>query len=56
VGISATSLYTEQDLQELASSIEKHGVMQPIVIRPIEDEKYPYEIIAGERRWRTTEV
>jgi ParB family chromosome partitioning protein len=28
--------------------------MQPIVIRPIEDEKHPYEIIAGERRWRST--
>jgi len=46
----------EQDLQELAASIEKHGVMQPIVIRPIEDEKYPYEIIAGERRWRAAQL
>ncbi|BBF78440.1 MAG: ParB/RepB/Spo0J family partition protein [Acinetobacter ursingii] len=46
----------EQDLKELASSIEKHGVMQPIVIRPIEDEKYPYEIIAGERRWRAAQL
>lgn len=46
----------EQELQELASSIEKHGVMQPIVIRPIEDEQYPYEIIAGERRWRAAQL
>ncbi|RFS29788.1 ParB/RepB/Spo0J family partition protein [Acinetobacter sp. SWAC5] len=46
----------EQDLQELAASIEKHGVMQPIVIRPIEDEKYLYEIIAGERRWRAAQL
>lgn len=46
----------EQDLQELAASIEKHGVMQPIVIRPVEDEKYPYEIIAGERRWRAAQL
>lgn len=46
----------EQDLKELAASIEKHGVMQPIVIRPIEDEKYPYEIIAGERRWRAAQL
>lgn len=46
----------EQDLKELASSIEKHGVMQPIVIRPIEDEQYPYEIIAGERRWRAAQL
>ena len=46
----------EQDLQELAASIEKHGVMQPIVIRPIDDEKHPYEIIAGERRWRAAQL
>ena len=46
----------EQDLQELAASIEKHGVMQPIVIRPIDDEKQPYEIIAGERRWRAAQL
>lgn len=46
----------EQDLQELAASIEKHGVMQPIVIRPIDDEQLPYEIIAGERRWRAAQL
>jgi len=46
----------EQDLQELAASIEKHGVMQPIVIRPVDDEKHPYEIIAGERRWRAAQL
>jgi len=46
----------EPDLQELAASIEKHGVMQPIVIRPVEDADYPYEIIAGERRWRAAQM
>lgn len=46
----------EQDLQELAASIEKHGVMQPIVIRPIDDELHHYEIIAGERRWRAAQL
>ncbi|WP_089604943.1 ParB/RepB/Spo0J family partition protein [Acinetobacter piscicola] len=46
----------EQDLQELAASIKKHGVMQPIVIRPIDDEEYAYEIIAGERRWRAAQI
>ncbi|MDM1247970.1 ParB/RepB/Spo0J family partition protein [Acinetobacter sichuanensis] len=46
----------EEDLQELAASIEKHGVMQPIVIRPIDNEKHPYEIIAGERRWRAAQL
>lgn len=46
----------EKALQELAASIEKHGVMQPIVIRPVDDEKRPYEIIAGERRWRAAQL
>ncbi|WP_288408128.1 ParB/RepB/Spo0J family partition protein [Acinetobacter soli] len=46
----------EQDLKELAASIEKHGVMQPIVIRPIQDDQFSYEIIAGERRWRAAQL
>jgi ParB family chromosome partitioning protein len=41
-------------LQELADSIKAQGVMQPIVVRPISDKKY--EIIAGERRWRATQL
>lgn len=41
-------------LEELAESIKAQGVMQPIVIRPISGDKY--EIIAGERRWRATQI
>ncbi len=41
-------------LQELADSIKAQGVMQPIVVRPIDSERY--EIIAGERRWRATQL
>jgi ParB family chromosome partitioning protein len=44
----------EEALEELADSIRKQGVMQPIVIRPISSDKY--EIIAGERRWRATQI
>lgn len=44
----------EAALQELANSIQKQGVMQPIVVRPISSDKY--EIIAGERRWRATQI
>ncbi|MDZ3994530.1 ParB/RepB/Spo0J family partition protein [Pseudomonas sp. Teo4] len=40
-------------LEELAHSIRNHGVMQPIVVRPIDGNRY--EIIAGERRWRATQ-
>ncbi|MCY1265448.1 putative chromosome-partitioning protein ParB [compost metagenome] len=42
-----------QALEELASSIRAQGVMQPIVVRPID--KGRYEIIAGERRWRASQ-
>jgi len=41
-------------LQELADSIKAQGLMQPIVVRHISDEKF--EIIAGERRWRAAQL
>ncbi|MFB9868479.1 ParB/RepB/Spo0J family partition protein [Vreelandella sulfidaeris] len=41
-------------LEELADSIRAQGVMQPIVVRPIGDNRY--EIIAGERRWRAAQL
>ena len=41
-------------LDELAHSIQAQGVIQPIVVRPIEAERY--EIIAGERRWRAAQI
>ena len=41
-------------LEELAESIKAQGVMQPIVVRPVGADKY--EIIAGERRWRATQL
>jgi len=41
-------------LQELANSIKAQGVIQPIVVRLIADERY--EIIAGERRWRAAQL
>ena len=41
-------------LQELARSIESRGVMQPIIARPLGDDAF--EIIAGERRWRASQL
>ena len=41
-------------LEELADSIRAQGVMQPIVVRPIGESRY--EIIAGERRWRASQL
>lgn len=44
----------QASLQELADSIRAQGVMQPIVVRPVAGGRY--EIIAGERRWRATQL
>lgn len=41
-------------LEELADSIRAQGVMQPIVVRPVGENRY--EIIAGERRWRAAQL
>ncbi|MEE9397727.1 MAG: ParB/RepB/Spo0J family partition protein [Methylococcales bacterium] len=41
-------------LQELADSISAQGVVQPVIVRPVEKDRY--EIIAGERRWRAAQM
>jgi len=41
-------------LEELAESIRQQGIMQPIIVRPVENNTY--EIIAGERRWRAAQL
>lgn len=50
--------FDEGELGELAASIAQNGIMQPIVVRPVESksskDKVKYEIIAGERRWRAS--
>ncbi len=43
---------SQESLDELADSIKAQGLVQPIVVRPINDGRY--EIIAGERRWRAS--
>lgn len=44
--------FNPEDLEELQSSIADNGVLQPILVKPIDDDKY--QIIAGERRWRAS--
>jgi len=46
--------FDEQKLKELADSIKEHGVIQPIVVRALERDKF--EIVAGERRWRACKM
>ena len=45
--------FDRDDLEDLARSIRKHGIVQPIVVRKSSNDKY--EIIAGERRWRAAQ-
>ncbi|WP_445948229.1 ParB/RepB/Spo0J family partition protein [Sphingorhabdus sp.] len=44
--------FADEKLDELAASIAKHGVIQPIIVRPFQG---GYQIVAGERRWRATQ-
>lgn len=46
--------FDQAALEELAESIRAQGVMQPIVVRPIDEKRF--EIIAGERRWRASQI
>ena len=45
-------VFDEISLEELAASIREHGVLQPILVRPLEDGEF--QLIAGERRWRAS--
>src|SRR5690625_4519244 len=47
------SIFSEEKIQELAQTIHTHGMIQPIIVRHIEEDKY--ELIAGERRWRAVQ-
>ena len=46
--------FKEDELAELAASIEKHGILQPLLVRPMLDGSY--QIVAGERRWRAARM
>jgi ParB family chromosome partitioning protein len=46
--------FNEDTLNELAASVREHGVLQPILVRPLEGNRY--QLIAGERRWRASKL
>jgi ParB family chromosome partitioning protein len=48
--------FREDELEELAVSIGEKGLLQPLVVRPIEGTQGQYEIVAGERRWRAAQL
>jgi len=43
--------FNQEDLDELTNSIKELGIIQPIIVRKSSEQKFKYEIIAGERRW-----
>ena len=45
------SIFDEDKLNELSSSIKENGIIQPIAVRPNKYEEGKFEIVAGERRW-----
>lgn len=48
--------FNEEALSDLAQSIREHGLIQPILVRPIASRDGEYEIVAGERRWRAAQM
>ena len=46
--------FNQKEIEELATSIKSQGILQPIIVRPLEEGSY--EIIAGERRWRAAQL
>jgi len=48
--------FNDDSLQSLASSVRELGVLQPIIVRPLEGDPARYELIAGERRWRAAGI
>ena len=45
------TIFNEEKMEELSSSIKENGIIQPIAVRPNKYEPGKFEIVAGERRW-----
>lgn len=48
--------FVQSNLEELASSIREKGVLQPLILRPDPEKEGHYQIVAGERRWRASQM
>ncbi|MET9804509.1 ParB/RepB/Spo0J family partition protein [Streptomyces sp. NPDC006368] len=48
--------FSQEAQEELTNSIKENGLLQPVVVRPVEGGKVPYMLIAGERRWRSCQA
>ena len=50
------SRFEQTELEQLAESISRHGIVQPLLLRPAGTGSHTYEIVAGERRWRAAQL
>ena len=47
--------FDEAELEALAQSIREKGVLQPLLVRPVDEDEAAFELVAGERRWRAAQ-
>src|SRR5215469_7506756 len=47
--------FSEDELEALARSVREKGVLQPLLVRPVDEAEASFELIAGERRWRAAQ-
>lgn len=48
--------FSDRDLEDLAASIREKGIIQPLILRPHPDDPERFQIVAGERRWRSAQL
>jgi ParB family chromosome partitioning protein len=48
--------FAEEELADLVQSVKEKGILQPILVRPVEGKADAFEIVAGERRWRAAQA
>ena len=47
--------FSEEELEALAQSVREKGILQPLLVRPVDEAEAAFELIAGERRWRAAQ-
>lgn len=52
--LNPRKMFNEEDLDDLVRSVAEKGILQPVVVRPVDDGQH-YQIVAGERRWRAAQ-
>ncbi len=52
--LNPRKIFNEEDLDDLVKSVAEKGILQPVVVRPVDDGKN-FQIVAGERRWRAAQ-